>query len=539
MAEVTPDGFQKLKESKMLEKNAPQTTMSKLQDLEKRNEAAFHGGGADRVKKHKAGTRLTARERLDVLLDPGSFVEVDRFVSHRCSNFGMNESRIPGDGVITGYGRVNGKLIYVYSQDFTVFGGSMSRTQANKICKIMDMAVKNGAPVIGLNDSGGARIQEGVEALGGYADIFLRNVTSSGVVPQISAIMGPCAGGAVYSPSLTDFIFMVKDTSYMFVTGPDVIKTVTHEEVTKEELGGALTHNQKSGVAHFAAEDDKNCLLLIRELLNFLPGNNLDDVPVLPTKDRPDRVEESLNSFIPDSSKKPYDMKQLITKVVDEGYFLEIQQHYAQNIIIGFARLNGRSVGIVANQPQVLAGCLNIPASIKAARFIRFCDAFNIPVVSFVDVPGFLPGTDQEWSGIITHGAKLLYAYAEATVPKVTVITRKAYGGAYDVMSSKHLRGDVNLAYPTAEIAVMGADGAVNIIFRNEIKNAKDPVAEKARLVSDYETKFANPYVAAEVGYIDEVIEPAMTRKRLIDSLEMLKNKRDTNPPKKHGNIPL
>lgn len=538
MAEITPDR-KKYEVKPMLEKEAAYTTADKLNDLEKRNEAAFVGGGADRISKHKAGGRLTARERLDVLLDPGSFVEIDRFVTHRCSNFGMEEQKIAGDGVVTGYGRVNGKLIYVYSQDFTIFGGSMSRTQANKICKIMDLAVKNGAPLIGINDSGGARIQEGVEALGGYADIFLRNVLSSGVVPQISAIMGPCAGGAVYSPSLTDFIFMVKNTSYMFVTGPDVIKAVTHEEVTKEDLGGALTHNQKSGVAHFAADDDKNCLLLIRELLNFLPGNNLDDVPVLPTKDPIDRVEESLNTFIPDSSKKPYDMKQLLTKVVDEGYFLEIQQHYAQNIIIGFARLNGRSVGIVANQPQVLAGCLNIDASVKAARFVRFCDAFNIPIVTFVDVPGFLPGTEQEWSGIITHGAKLLYAYAEATVPKVTVITRKAYGGAYDVMSSKHLRGDINLAYPTAEIAVMGADGAVNIIFRSAIKEAKDPAKEKTRLVNDYETKFANPYVAAEVGYIDEVIEPAMTRKRLIDSLEMLKNKRDTNPPKKHGNIPL
>jgi len=515
------------------------TTLGKMIDLERRNEAAFVGGGSDRIAKHKTGGRLTARERLDVLLDPGSFVEIDRFVTHRCENFGMANQKIPGDGVITGYGRVNGKLVYVYSQDFTVIGGSMSRTQANKICKVLDLAVKNGAPVIGLNDSGGARIQEGVEALAGYADIFLRNVLTSGVVPQISAIMGPCAGGAVYSPSLTDFIFMVKDTSYMFVTGPDVIKTVTHEEVTKEALGGALTHNQKSGVAHFAADDDKHCLLLIRELLNFLPGNNLDDVPVLPTKDRPDRVEESLNSFIPDSPKKPYNMKDLISKVVDEGYFLEIHQHYAQNVIVGFARLNGRSVGIVANQPQVLAGCLNINASIKAARFVRFCDAFNIPIVTFVDVPGFLPGTEQEWNGIITHGAKLLYAYAEATVPKVTVITRKAYGGAYDVMSSKHLRGDVNLAYPTAEIAVMGADGAVSIIFRNAIKEAKDPAEERARLTRDYEVKFANPYVAAEVGYIDEVIEPAMTRKRLIDSLEMLKNKRDTNPPKKHGNIPL
>lgn len=515
------------------------STLGRLSDLEKKNESAFTGGGTDRVAKHKQGGRLTARERLDVLLDPGSFVEVDRFVTHRCSNFGMAEQKIPGDGVITGYGRVNGKFVYVYSQDFTVFGGSMSRTQANKICKIMDLAVKNGAPVIGLNDSGGARIQEGVEALGGYADIFLRNVTTSGMVPQISAIMGPCAGGAVYSPSLTDFIFMVKNSSYMFVTGPDVIKAVTHEEVTKEELGGALTHAQKSGVAHFATEDDRHCLLLIRELLNFLPSNNLDDPPILPTNDKPDRIEDSLNSFIPDSPKKPYDMLQLINKVVDEGYFLEVHQAYAKNIIVGFARLNGRSVGIVANQPQILAGCLNIEASVKAARFIRFCDAFNIPVVTFVDVPGFLPGTDQEWKGIITHGAKLMYAYAEATVPKITLITRKAYGGAYDVMSSKHLRGDINLAYPTAEIAVMGAEGAVNIIFRNEINKAKDPAAERARLTKDYEAKFANPYVAAEMGYIDEVIEPATTRKRLIDSLEMLKNKRDTNPPKKHGNIPL
>ena len=522
-----------------MEIEVPQTTVQKLADLERRNEAAFVGGGSDRVAKHKQGNRLTARERLDVLLDPGSFVEIDRFVTHRCTNFGMGDQKIAGDGVVTGYGRVNGKVVYVYSQDFTVFGGSMSRTQANKILKVMDMAVKSGCPIIGLNDSGGARIQEGVEALGGYADIFLRNVTTSGVVPQISAIMGPCAGGAVYSPSLTDFIFMVKNTSYMFVTGPDVIKAVTHEEVTKEELGGATTHASKSGVAHFATEDDRHCLLMIRELLNFLPSNNMDDTPVLPTKDRPDRVEESLNTFIPDNPKKPYDMVQLITKVVDEGYFLEVHKAYAQNVIVGFARLNGRSVGIVANQPQVLAGCLNIEASKKAARFIRFCDAFNIPVVTFVDVPGFLPGTDQEWNGIITHGAKLMYAYAEATVPKITIITRKAYGGAYDVMSSKHLRGDINMAYPTAEIAVMGAEGAVNIIFRGAINNAKDQAAERTRLTKDYEAKFANPYVAAEIGYIDEVIEPATTRKRLIDSLEMLKNKRDFNPPKKHGNIPL
>ena len=515
------------------------TVEKRIKDLEVRNEAAMQGGGPSRIAKHKQGGRLTARERLDVLLDPGSFVETDRFVVHRCTHFGMDEAKAPGDGVVTGYGRVNGKLIYVYSQDFTVTGGSMSRTQANKICKIMDMALKNGAPVIGLNDSGGARIQEGVESLGGYADIFVRNTLSSGVIPQICAIMGPCAGGAVYSPSITDFVFMVKNSSYMFVTGPDVIKTVTHEEVTKEELGGAATHSQKSGVAHFATEDDKNCLLMIRELLSFLPSNNLDDAPVLPTRDRPDRIVESLNTLIPDSPKKPYDMLQLITEVVDEGYFLEVHKHFAANIIVGFARLNGRSVGIVANQPQVLAGCLNIEASRKGARFIRFCDAFNIPIVSFVDVPGFLPGTDQEWNGIITHGAKLLYAYAEATVPKVTLITRKAYGGAYIVMGSKLLRSDVNLAFPSAEIAVMGAEGAVNIIFREAIAKAKDPVAEKARLTAEYENKFSNPYVSAELGYTDEVIEPAMTRKRIIDSLEMLKNKRDTNPAKKHGNIPL
>ncbi|MBN8539160.1 MAG: acyl-CoA carboxylase subunit beta [Deltaproteobacteria bacterium] len=515
------------------------TTEQRVAQLEHLNAEAIVGGGPDRLKKHKEGGRLTARERLDVLLDPGSFVEMDRFVTHRSQNFGMADKKTPGDGVITGYGRINGKLVYAYSQDFTVFGGSMSRTQANKILKIMEMAMKNGAPIIGINDSGGARIQEGVEALAGYADIFLKNTMSSGVIPQISAIMGPSAGGAVYSPSITDFVFMVKDTSYMFVTGPEVIKAVTHEDVTKEQLGGAVAHSSKSGVAHFAAENDKHCLLLIRELLNFLPANNVDDPPVVPTTDRPDRVEEALNNFIPDNPKKPYDMLELIKMTVDEGYFLETHQHFAKNVIVGFARYNGRSVGIVANQPAVLAGCLNIEASRKAARFIRFCDAFNIPIVTFVDVPGFLPGTDQEWNGIITHGAKLLYAYAEATVPKVTVITRKNYGGAYCVMSSKHLRGDINLAYPTAEIAVMGADGAVNIIFREAMKKAKDPVAEKARLVADYEEKFANPYVAAELGYIDEVIEPAMTRRRIIDSLEMLKNKRDTNPPKKHGNIPL
>lgn len=515
------------------------TTQERLRDLEKRNEAAMLGGGKERLAKQKEGGRLTARERLDVLLDPGSFIEFDRFVAHRCSDFGMKEKKIAGDGCITGYGRINGKLVYVYSQDFTVFGGSLSATNSRKICKVMQMAIKNGAPMIGLNDSGGARIQEGVESLGGYADIFLRNTLASGVIPQISAIMGPCAGGAVYSPAITDFIFMVKDTSYMFVTGPDVVKTVTHEEVSKMDLGGAQTHNTKSGVAHFACEDDKHTLLMIRELLNFLPSNNIDDPPVLPAKDRTDRIEEKLNTIIPDSPKKPYDMKELIRLVVDEGYFLESQQHYAGNIIVGFARLNGKSVGIVANQPTVLAGCLDINASVKAARFVRFCDAFNIPILTFVDVPGFLPGTNQEHNGIIRHGAKLLYAYAEATVPKITVITRKAYGGAYDVMSSKHMRGDVNLAYPTAEIAVMGPEGAVNIIFREQIAKANGNASVKDQLVDDYTKTFANPYKAAELGYIDEVIEPSLTRPRLIDALESLKNKRDTNPPRKHGNIPL
>lgn len=515
------------------------TTQEKISSLKKKNEASFKGGGEARLAKHKQGGRLTARERVDVLLDPGSFVETDRFVTSRSTNFGLADKAVPGDGIITGYGKINGRMVCVYSQDFTVLGGSMSRTQANKILKVMDMAIKNGAPMIGLNDSGGARIQEGVEALGGYADIFLKNVLTSGVVPQISAIMGPCAGGAVYSPSITDFIFMVKNSSYMFVTGPDVIKAVTHEEVTKEDLGGALTHNQKSGVAHFAAEDDKHCLLMIRELLNFLPSNNLDDAPLQATKDTADRVVKELNTFIPDNSRKPYDMKELIKLVVDESYFLEVHQHYAQNVVVGFARFDGQSVGIVANQPQILAGCLNIDASKKAARFIRFCDAFNIPIISFVDVPGFLPGTEQEWNGIITHGAKLLYAYAEATVPKITVITRKDYGGAYCVMSSKHLRGDVNLAYPSAEIAVMGADGAVNIIFRDAINKASDANVERAKLIKEYEEKFNNPYVAAELGYIDEVIEPSQTRVRIIQALDALRNKRDTNPPKKHGNIPL
>ncbi|MCB0393240.1 MAG: methylmalonyl-CoA carboxyltransferase [Bdellovibrionales bacterium] len=517
----------------------PSTNQDLINDLKEREREANSGGGAARIEKHKTGTRLTARERLDVLLDPGSFVELDKFMTHRCTNFGMEKTKFLGDGVITGYGRINGKLVYVYSQDFTIFGGSLSSTQAKKICKIQELAMKAGAPVIGLNDSGGARIQEGVEALGGYADIFLRNTMASGVIPQISAIMGPCAGGAVYSPSITDFIFMVKDTSYMFVTGPDVIKTVTHEEVSKEQLGGALTHAAKSGVAHFACEDDKHCLLMIRELLNFLPANNVDDPPKMEPQDDPMREVPELNDIVPPNPKKPYDIKGIIKHVVDEGYFLEVHQHYAQNIVVGFARLNGKSVGIVANQPNVLAGCLNIQASIKAARFVRFCDAFNIPLITLVDVPGFLPGTDQEWNGIITHGAKLLYAYAEATVPKITLITRKAYGGAYDVMASKHLRSDINLAYPTAEIAVMGPEGAVNIIFRSQIANASDPEAERARLTADYQKTFANPYRAAEVGYVDEVIEPSKTRVRIIQALEMLKNKRDYMPPKRHGNIPL
>lgn len=510
-----------------------------MSELNKRNQSALAGGGDDRIAKHKQGGRLTARERLDVLLDPGSFVELDRFVTHRCTNFGMEKSHQAGDGIITGYGRISGRLVYVYSQDFTVYGGSMSRTTANKICKIMDLAAQNGAPVIGLNDSGGARIQEGVEALGGYGDIFLRNTRYSGVVPQISAIMGPCAGGAVYSPALTDFIFMVKDSSYMFVTGPDVIKTVTHEEVTKEDLGGASTHNTKSGVAHFAAENDKHLLLLIRELISFIPSNNMDDAPRALTSDRTDREIPELVKLIPDSAKKPYDMKELIRKVVDDEYFFEVQPHYAENIVVGFSRLNGRSVGIIANQPQVLAGCLNIEASRKAARFIRFCDAFNIPLINFVDVPGFLPGTEQEWNAIITHGAKLVYAYSEATVPKITLITRKAYGGAYIVMASKHIGADINLAYPNAEIAVMGAEGAVNIIFRREITGASDPETTKQNIIKEYESKFSNPYVAAELGYIDEVIEPELTRVRLIESLEMLVNKSGSNPSKKHGSIPL
>ncbi|MBE2250822.1 MAG: methylmalonyl-CoA carboxyltransferase [Myxococcus sp.] len=500
---------------------------------------AEQGGGADRIaKQHKDG-KLTARERVDLLLDRGSFTELDKFVTHRATDFGMADKKIPGDGVVTGYGTIDGRQVFVFAQDFTVFGGSLSGAYAQKICKVMDLATRVGAPIIGLNDSGGARIQEGVESLAGYADIFLRNTLASGVVPQLSLILGPCAGGAVYSPAITDFILMTKAASYMFITGPDVIKTVTHEDVTKEALGGALAHNQKSGVAHFAADTEQAAIALTRQLLGYLPSNNAEDAPVVATEDDPAREEAALATLVPTNPNKPYDIREVIKLVVDGKHFFEVQEHFAKNIVIGFARLNGRSVGIVGNNPAVLAGCLDIDASVKAARFVRFCDCFNIPLVTFVDVPGFLPGTNQEWGGIIKHGAKLLYAYAEATVPKVTVITRKAYGGAYDVMASKHIRADVNFAYPTAEIAVMGPEGAVNIIFRKEIEQAKDPVAEKSRLVAEYREKFANPFKAAELGYIDEVIRPEETRTKVIRALEMLKDKRQENPPRKHGNIPL
>ncbi len=509
------------------------------QRLKEMEEQARLGGGEARVQKQHEAGKLTARERIDLLLDPGSFTELDKFVTHRASDFGMAEKRILGDGVVTGYGTIDGRQVFVFAQDFTVFGGSLSGAYAQKICKVMDLATRVGAPIIGLNDSGGARIQEGVESLAGYADIFLRNTLASGVVPQVSLILGPCAGGAVYSPAITDFIVMVRDTSFMFVTGPDVIKTVTHEEVTKESLGGALAHNQKSGVAHFAADNEQAGLLLTRELLSYLPANNAEDPPTTSCDDDPARADEALKSVVPANPNKPYDMKEIIRAVVDSRRFFEVQELYAQNIVVGFARLNGRSVGIVANQPAMLAGCLDIDASVKAARFVRFCDCFNIPLITFVDVPGFLPGTAQEWGGIIKHGAKLLYAFAEATVPKITVITRKAYGGAYDVMASKHIRADVNYAYPTAEIAVMGPEGAVNIIFRNEIGNAKDPNEERARLVAEYREKFANPFKAAELGYIDEVIRPEETRAKLIRGLEMLKDKRQENPVRKHGNIPL
>src|SRR5215813_12877111 len=513
--------------------------MNRLEELRRRQAAAEQGGGDARSERqHKEG-KLAARERIDLLLDEGSFEELDKLVTHRCRDFGMESQVVPGDGFITGYGRIEGRLVYVFAQDFTVFGGSLSEANAQKICKIMDLALKTGAPVIGLNDSGGARIQEGVVSLAGYADIFLRNTLASGVVPQISAIMGPCAGGAVYSPAITDFVFMVKNSSYMFVTGPDVIRAVTHESVTADELGGAGAHGGTSGVAHFAADGEEECLALIRELMTFLPSNNLEDPPLRPTRDPVDRRDEALQALVPEQPNKPYDMKAVLRSVLDDHYFFEVHAAFAPNIVVGFGRLGGRPVGVVANQPAHLAGCLDINASVKGARFVRFCDCFKLPLVTFVDVPGFLPGTAQEYGGIIKHGAKLLYAFVEATVPKVTVITRKAYGGAYDVMSSKHLRSDINFAFPTAEIAVMGPEGAVNIVFRNELERAKDPDGERSRLVAEYRRTFANPFKAAELGYIDEIIQPEETRPKVIRALEVLQNKREKNPPKKHGNIPL
>jgi len=515
------------------------TASNRIERLLELNRAAELGGGKDRLDRQRAEGKMTARERVSLLLDKDSFEELDKFITHRCLDFGMEEQQYPGDGVVAGYGRIDGRLVYVFAQDFTVFGGSLSETNAQKICKVMDLAVKMGAPVIGLNDSGGARIQEGVVSLAGYADIFLRNTVASGVIPQLSAIMGPCAGGAVYSPAITDFIAMVDKTSYMFVTGPDVIKTVTHEEVTKEELGGAMTHNSTSGVAHFIAHNDEECLLLLRELFSFIPSNNLDEPPRRPTNDPWDRVEESLDTLVPTESNVPYDIKDIIHAVADENYFFEVQEHYAKNLVIGFARLDGRSVGIVANQPSHLAGCLDIAGSVKGARFVRFCDAFNLPLITFEDVPGFLPGTNQEFGGIIKHGAKLLFAFAEATVPKVTVITRKAYGGAYCVMASKHIRTDVNYAYPTAEIAVMGPEGAVNIIYKRELASTKNVDKLREQKVEEFREKFANPYIAAQRGFVDEIIEPKYTRKKLISALRMLDTKRDVNPRKKHGNIPL
>jgi propionyl-CoA carboxylase beta chain len=508
-------------------------------ELERRRASAKLGGGPDRLQRQRRDGKLTARERIEFLLDPGSFEELDPFVRHRCRDFGMDEQTFDGDGFVTGYGEIEGRLVYVFAQDFTVLGGSLSESNALKICKVMDMALKNGAPVIGLNDSGGARIQEGVVSLAGYADIFLRNTLTSGVVPQISAILGPCAGGAVYSPALTDFIFMVDGTSHMFVTGPDVIRTVTHEEVSKEDLGGGMTHNATSGVAHFLAPSDQDCLRQVRHLFGFLPQNNRDEAQRLPTDDPSDRMDADLDTIVPTESNQPYDIKEIITRVVDDANFFEVHEHYARNIVVGFARLAGQTVGIVANQPAFLAGCLDINSSVKGARFVRFCDAFNIPIITFEDVPGFLPGTEQEFGGIIRHGAKLLYAYAEATVPKITVITRKAYGGAYCVMGSKHLRTDINLAYPTAEIAVMGAEGAVNIVYRNELAHASNQQELRAEKVQEFKQKFANPFVAAERGYIDDVILPHETRPRLIRALRMLENKVDSMPRKKHGNIPL
>ena len=513
--------------------------MDPIERLRERERLAELGGGDERLRKHHAQGKLTARERMTRLFDPGTFEEVDKLVTHRCVDFGMEQQIIPGDGVVSGHGRIHGRVVYAFAQDFTVFGGSLSETNAAKIVKIMDLALKMGAPIVGLNDSGGARIQEGVLSLGGYADIFLRNTLASGVIPQISAIMGPCAGGAVYSPAITDFNIMVEGTSYMFVTGPDVIRTVTHEEVTKEELGGAMTHNATSGVAHFAVPDDRECLRLVRELLGYLPSNNVDEPPRRETADPIDREDEALDRLVPESPNQPYDILDLIHAVVDDGVFLEVHRYFARNIVVGLARLGGRSVGLVANQPAYLAGTLDIDASVKAARFVRFCDAFNIPLVTFEDVPGFLPGTRQEYGGIIRHGAKLLFAFAEATVPKVTVITRKAYGGAYCVMSSKHIRTDVNFAWPTAEIAVMGPEGAVNILYKRELDSADDPDRLRAQRVAEFREKFANPYVAASRGFVDEVIQPRQTRARLIAALAGLETKRDRNPPKKHGNIPL
>ena len=512
---------------------------NRLEDLRRWRERAREGGGAERIQRQHASGKLTARERVDLLLDKGSFAEVDMVVTHRCHDFGMDKQIIPGDGVVTGYGTIDGRLVFLFAEDFTVFGGSLSETYAAKICKVMDMALKAGAPLIGLKDSGGARIQEGVVSLAGYADIFLRNVLVSGVIPQISVIMGPCAGGAVYSPALTDFTVMVKDTSYMFITGPDVLKTVTHEEVTFEELGGAMAHNEKSGVAHFAAETEEAALGLVRDLLGYLPQNNLEDPPRRATDDSPTRMEEALNCIVPENPNKPYDIKEIVRLVVDDGSFLEVHEHYAPNIVVGFGRLDGQVVGFVCNQPAVLAGCLDIKSCIKAARFVRTCDAFNIPIVTLEDVPGYLPGTAQEFGGIINHGAKLLYAYGEATVPKLTVITRKAYGGAYCVMGSKHMRADLNFAFPTAEIAVMGPEGAVNILYRRELSEAADPATFRAERIAEFREKFANPYVAAARGYVDEIIEPRETRPKLILALRALSTKRDTNPPKKHGNIPL
>jgi propionyl-CoA carboxylase beta chain len=508
----------------------------RLADLERRAEL---GGGDERLRRQHESGKLTARERIGLLFDSGTFEEIDKLVTHRCRDFGMAEQVIPGDGVVAGHGRIDGRPVYAFAQDFTVFGGSLSETNAAKIVKLMDLAMKMGAPIVGLNDSGGARIQEGVVSLGGYADIFLRNTLASGVIPQISAVMGPCAGGAVYSPAITDFTIMVRGTSYMFVTGPDVVRTVTHEEVTKEELGGATTHNAMSGVAHFAVDDDRECLALIRELLAYLPSNNLDPVPPRAADDPPDREDEALDALVPAAPNQPYDMHDLLRSVVDHGAFLEVHEHFARNLIVGFGRLNGASVGFVANQPAHLAGTLDIDASVKGARFVRFCDAFNIPLVTFEDVPGFLPGTRQEYGGIIRHGAKLLYAYAEATVPKITVITRKAYGGAYCVMASKHIRTDANFAWPTAEIAVMGPEGAVNILYRRELERAADPDRLRAQLVADFREKFASPLVAASRGFVDEVIRPRETRRKLVSALARLSTKRDRNPPKKHGNIPL